>query len=103
MMYINCFVGGICILLYFITLCKSFFKKQIDHYRTQINLLTIALTQLPFFYANLNTNLDYSSESDLAIMMPLLLAIVLLLNFLVNFSCFVYLAFKKWREMLLLR
>lgn len=58
---INCVAGGIPFIMFVITLFKPLFKKQFDHYRTQLNLLTLTLIQVPFLYANLSQSLDYSS------------------------------------------
>jgi hypothetical protein len=100
---INCVAAGIPFALFLIVLFKPIFKKQLDHYRTQLNLLTLTLIQIPFFYANAYPALEYSSESDLSVMMPLLLGLLLFLNFLINLCFFVYVAVKKWREAMLLR
>jgi uncharacterized membrane protein len=95
---INLVISGIALIFYVITLFTSIYKKQIDHYRTQLNLLTLVLIQIPFFYSNIHSGYEYKEESDLVILLPSLLAVLLAINFLVNISFFVYLFVKKIRE-----
>ena len=59
--FINVIAAAIPFSLFLSTLCRSTFKKQFDHYRTQLNLLTLTLIQIPFFYANFQQKLEYSS------------------------------------------
>jgi hypothetical protein len=95
---INCAAAALPFTLFLIALLKPVFKKQLDHYRTLLNLLTLTFLQVPFLYANFSPNLDYASESDLSVMMPLFLAVLLFINFLANLTWFVYLLVKRVRE-----
>jgi hypothetical protein len=97
---INCLTAALPLCLFAVTLFRPVFKKHLDHYRVQLNLLSMCLLQVPFLYANLRPNLEYSSESDLSVMMPLFLAVVLFVNFLANTAWFVYLLVKRVREAL---
>jgi hypothetical protein len=95
---INCIAGGIPLIMFAITLFKPLFQKQFDHYRTQLNLLSLTLIQIPFLHANLSQNLDYSSESDLNVAMPLFLGLILFLNLFGNVCFFVYAGVKRVRS-----
>lgn len=61
------------------------------------NLLTMALTQIPFIYNRFLHSEEYLNDSDATLMIPAFVAILLLLNFLVNSAFFVYLLVKKMR------
>lgn len=99
--YTGCAVAALCLLLFCLITLKPLFRKQFDHYRTQLNLLTIAFAQVPFAYSRFNPSFEYSSESDLALLMPALLAMLLCLNLFGNLTFFVYLAVKRIKEGLL--
>ena len=58
---INVIAAAVPFALFLSTLCRSTFTKQFDHYRIQINLITLTLIQVPFFYANFQQALEYSS------------------------------------------
>jgi hypothetical protein len=81
--------------MFAITVFRPLFKKHFDHYRTQLNLLTLALVQIPFLHANFSPNLTYSSESDLSVAMPMFLGLILMLNLFGNCCFFVYLLVKR--------
>jgi hypothetical protein len=87
---INCLVIVLPFLLYAITLVQPIFCKQIDKYRTQMNLITIILMQIPFMYVNYSDGETYSSNDDLSIMAPAFIGLLLLINLIANFSFFVY-------------
>jgi hypothetical protein len=53
--FVNAVVAVLALFLLFATWAKPIFKKQYDRIRTQLNLLTIAFLQIPFLYANLNS------------------------------------------------
>lgn len=101
--YINCALAGICLALFCIITLKPLFKKQFDHYRTQLNLLTIAFAQIPFIYSRFNPSFEYAQESDLSLLLPVLLAFLMALNVLGNLAFFVYLAIKRIREGLVIK
>ena len=73
------------------------FRSNKDRYRTQLNLLTIALTQTPFIFNRFYSNEEYINDSDASLMIPAFVAVILLLNFVINSSYFVYLIIKKVR------
>lgn len=50
---VNCAAAVLPLGLYFVTLAKPIFRKQMDRLRTQLNLLTMVLLQAPFLYVNL--------------------------------------------------
>jgi hypothetical protein len=58
---INAIAAAIPFALFLSTLCRPTFKKQFDHYRTQLNLVTLTLIEIPFFYANFQQKLEYFS------------------------------------------
>lgn len=48
--WINTAIAAFFVLLYILTLGKEIFRSNKDRYRTQFNLLTLALTQSSFIY-----------------------------------------------------
>ncbi len=50
---VNCAAAVVPLCMYFATLAKPIFRKQMDTSRTQLNLLTIAFLQVPSLYVNL--------------------------------------------------
>ena len=54
--YISLAVLVFTLLLYVLTLLKPIFRKNIDKYRTQLNLLTVAMLQIPGIYLNIETS-----------------------------------------------
>lgn len=96
--YTGCAVAGLCLLLFCLITLRPLFRKQLDHYRTQLNLLTLAFVQVPFVYSRFNPAFEYSSESDLALLLPALLAVLLCLNLCGNLAFFAYLAVKRIKE-----
>ena len=95
---VNCIAAVLPLLMYFTTLAKPIFRKQMDRSRTQLNLLTIVLLQVPSLYVNLRDGQAYSSNSDAVLLVPMTVGILLLINFLVNFAFIVYEIIKKVRE-----
>ena len=91
-------MAGLCLALFCLATLRPLFRKQLDHYRTQLNLLTVAFAQAPFLYSRLRPSFEYSSESDLALLLPALLGLLLALNLFGNLAFFVYLAIKRVRE-----
>ena len=84
--FINFAVGAFVLLLYVLTLVKPIFRKNIDKYRTQLNLLSVLLLQIPGMYMNMriNAGFHYKSTEDMSLLLPLLTMLVISLNFMVN-------------------
>ena len=57
----------------------------------------MALTQIPFIYNRFLHSEEYLNDSDATLMIPAFVAILLLLNFMVNSAFFIYLLIKKMR------
>ena len=99
--YTNCLVAAVFLTLFGLTVCRPLFKKQLDHYRTMLNLLALVLAQVPFIYSHFSPSYDYSQESDLVFLLPTLLAVLMALNVFGNLAFFVYSAVRRIREGLL--
>ena len=56
--YISFVVCTIALCLYVLTLMMPIFRKNIDRYRTQLNLLTLAVLQIPGMYMNIKTGYE---------------------------------------------
>jgi hypothetical protein len=97
LIYINACIAAVFLLLYCLTLIWPIFKRPLDRYRTQLNLLTIAFAQLPYLYANTHPISQGADDDSLNMMAPAIIVILLLINFLANLSYFVYEAIKKAR------
>lgn len=91
---------GIFLLLYIITLARPIFNRSLDRYRTQLNLLTISLAQLPYLYANTHPTPQNAEDNSLILMAPAAIVFLLFINFLTNFTYFIYEAIKKLRAYL---
>jgi hypothetical protein len=95
--FINIPLMGVCFVLYCVTVVTPIFRKQIDRFRTQLNLLTIAFAQVPYLYSNVHSGYEYGDDSDLILMAPVAIGLLLFLNFIANLSYFTYEVFKKIR------
>ena len=84
--FINFAVAAFVVLLYVLTLVKPIYRKNIDKYRTQLNLLSVLLLQIPGMYMNMRINAGflYKSKEDMSLLLPLLTMSVISLNFMVN-------------------
>ena len=85
-------------LLFFVaTLSRPLFRKPADKYRTQLNLLSIVLLQLPFVLAHWQGGSNASSNDDMVLAAPLAVGLVLSLNFAGNLAFLIYELYKKVR------
>ncbi len=95
--YVNSYIAATFLLIYCITLIWPIFKRPLDRYRTQLNLLTIAFAQLPYLYANTYPTIQGADDDSMDLMGPAITVFLLLINFLTNLTYFVYEAIKKGR------
>jgi hypothetical protein len=88
-------VVGFVLLLWTYLQCRPVFSRTRDRLRVQCNLLVMAMVQTPGLVARLHPDYSYSSSTNVQLMLPFLVPLMLLLNFLVNFSIFCYLLVKQ--------
>lgn len=98
--FVNCIICVLPLLLYLITIKNPLFRKPMDKFRTQLNLLSIIFGQIPFFYVNIQNRSNSSDNEDIVLMIPLTVGLVLFINFMANLSFLLYEIYKKIREKL---
>ena len=96
--FVNCIVCVLPLLLFLITIKQRLFRKPSDKFRTQLNLLSIIIGQIPFIYVNIQEGSNSSNNDDNILMIPLLIGLVLFINFVGNLSFLLYEIYKKIRE-----
>lgn len=98
--FVNCIVCVLPLIFFIVTLKQPLFRKPMDKFRTQLNLLTIIFGQIPFIYANIQGGSNSNNSDDLVLMIPLTVGLVLSINFLGNLSFIIYEIYKKIKEKL---
>ena len=93
----NCLACALPLAFFVATLARPLFRKPADKYRSQLNLLSIVLAQLPCVLA-LRLPSNATDDEDLALMAPLFTALVLLINFTANCAFLAYEVYKIIRE-----
>ncbi len=96
--WVNCAAAVLPLSLYFVTVARPLFRKQMDRVRTQLNLLTMVLLQAPFLYVNLRDGEAFYGTNDAVLLVPVTVAVLLFVNFAVNLSFVVYEIIKKVRD-----
>jgi len=78
--------------LILMVLCKlrPIFKRPFDKYRVQFNLMAIFFIQAVYLWFNLWNRYNFKSDSDIEILMPLTISLILALNLFINLVYFVY-------------
>lgn len=94
---VNCFVCILPLILYIITIKQPLFRKPMDKFRIQLNLLSIVFGQVPFFYVNIQEESNSNNNDDNVLMIPLAVGLVLAVNFTGNFLFLSYEIYKKIR------